>query len=85
MVKPLVFCDNVSSVLMAHNPVQHARSKHLEIDLFFVREKVINGTVKVTHIASENQLTYLFTESLAQSRFQFMKDKLNVMKPYSPP
>lgn len=38
--KPLVHCDNLSVVLLTANPVLHARTKHLELDLFFVREKV---------------------------------------------
>jgi hypothetical protein len=39
----VVFCDNVSSVYMASNPVQHRRTKHIEIDIHFVREKVSLG------------------------------------------
>lgn len=38
--KPLVQCDNLSTVLLTANPVLHARTKHLELDLFFVHEKV---------------------------------------------
>nr|KYP45979.1 hypothetical protein KK1_032476 [Cajanus cajan] len=37
---PIAFCDNMSTVALAHNPVLHARTKHMELDLFFVREKV---------------------------------------------
>lgn len=39
---PAIFCDNQSTIAMAHNLVLHARTKHMEIDLFFVREKVLN-------------------------------------------
>lgn len=37
---PLVWCDNLSTVLLSANPIQHARTKHIELDLYFVREKV---------------------------------------------
>jgi len=38
---PIVLCDNSSAVQLAHNPVLHARTKHMELDVFFVREKVL--------------------------------------------
>lgn len=38
---PMVFCDNMSTVALAHNPVLHSRTKQMELDLFFVREKVM--------------------------------------------
>lgn len=38
--KPAIYCDNLSIVHMTANPILHARTKHLELDLFFVREKV---------------------------------------------
>ena len=39
----LVYCDNISAVYMSANPVQHQRTKHIEIDLHFVREHVALG------------------------------------------
>jgi hypothetical protein len=46
----IVYCDNISSVYMASNLVQHHRTKHIEIDIHFVREKVALGEVRVFHI-----------------------------------
>ena len=43
----LVYCDNVSSVYLSTNPVQHQRTKHVEIDLHFVRDRVAIGDVRV--------------------------------------
>ncbi|KAJ9565778.1 LOW QUALITY PROTEIN: hypothetical protein OSB04_001744, partial [Centaurea solstitialis] len=45
----VVFCDNVSVIYLASNPVQHQRTKHVEIDLHFVRERVAIGHVRVLH------------------------------------
>jgi hypothetical protein len=39
----MVFCDNVSTVYMSRNPVHHKRTKHIELDIHFVREKVALG------------------------------------------
>jgi hypothetical protein len=45
-----VYCDNVSDVYLSTNPVQHQRTKHVEIDFHFVREKVAIGQVRVLHV-----------------------------------
>ncbi|GKA52759.1 ribonuclease H-like domain-containing protein [Tanacetum coccineum] len=48
----LVYCDNVSAVYMYANPVQHQRTKHIEIDIHFVRDMVTVGQVRVLHVPS---------------------------------
>ncbi|GJY81605.1 ribonuclease H-like domain-containing protein [Tanacetum coccineum] len=48
----LVYCDNVSAVYMSANPVQHQRSKHIEIGIHFVRDNVAAGHVRVLHVPS---------------------------------
>ncbi|GJZ66040.1 ribonuclease H-like domain-containing protein [Tanacetum coccineum] len=48
----LIYCDNVSAVYMSANPVQHLRTKHIEIDIQFVRDKVAARHVRVLHVPS---------------------------------
>ncbi|GKC22047.1 ribonuclease H-like domain-containing protein [Tanacetum coccineum] len=48
----LVYCDNVSAVYMSANPVQHQRTKHIEIEIHFVCDKVAAGHVRVLHVTS---------------------------------
>jgi hypothetical protein len=49
---PILGCDNVSALALASNPVYHGRTKHIEIDYHFVREKVINGDISVKYIST---------------------------------
>ena len=51
-VATVIYCDNVSAVYMTANPVHHRRTKHIEIDIHFVREKVALGEVRVLHVPS---------------------------------
>ncbi|XP_071714860.1 uncharacterized mitochondrial protein AtMg00810-like [Rutidosis leptorrhynchoides] len=46
----IVLCDNISAIHLSGNPVQHQRTKHIEMDIHFVREKVARGQVRVLHI-----------------------------------
>nr|GEX13201.1 NBS-containing resistance-like protein [Tanacetum cinerariifolium] len=53
----LVYYDNVSTVYMSANPVQHQRTKHIEIDIHFVRDFIASGQVHVLHVPSRFQVT----------------------------
>lgn len=76
----LVFCDNISSVYMSNNPVQHQRTKHIEIDLHFVREKVAMGQVKVLHVPSSLQYADIFTKGLPTTLFNEFRHSLTVRR-----
>jgi histone deacetylase 1/2 len=75
---PIVLCDNQSAVALAHNPILHARTKHMEIDLFFVREKVLAKQLQVLHIPGTDQWADLFTKPLSAAQFLNLRHKLNV-------
>ena len=65
----LVYCDNVSAVYLSTNPVQHQRTKHVEIDLHFVRDRVAIGDVRVLHVPTTSQFADIFTNGLPSSTF----------------
>nr|GEV39507.1 ribonuclease H-like domain-containing protein [Tanacetum cinerariifolium] len=62
----LVYCDNVNVVYLSCNPVQHQRTKHIEIDIHFVHDLVAAGQVLVLHVPSRYQLVYIFTKGLSR-------------------
>ncbi|GJZ18524.1 ribonuclease H-like domain-containing protein [Tanacetum coccineum] len=66
----LVYCDNVSVVYMSANPVQHQRTKHIEIDSHFVRDMVTVGQVRVLHVPSCFQNADIFTKGLPFALFE---------------
>jgi hypothetical protein len=55
----MVSCDNISSVYMSRNPVHHRCTKHIELNIHFVREKVAIGELRVMHVPSARQLAAL--------------------------
>jgi hypothetical protein len=76
----LVYCDNISAVYLSNNPVQHQRTKHVEIDLHFVREKVVIGQVRVLHVPTTSQFTDVFTKGLPSSVFEEFRSSLNICR-----
>ena len=74
----IVYCDNVSAAYLLTNPVQHQRTKHIEIDLHFVRDKVAAGAVRVLHVPTSSQYVDIFTKGLPTSVFTEFRSSLNV-------
>jgi hypothetical protein len=73
-----VYCDNISAVYMTSNPVQHQRTKHIEIDLHFIREQVVIGDLRALHVPTTSQYADIFTKGLPSSVFTEFRTSLNV-------
>ncbi|GJZ55433.1 ribonuclease H-like domain-containing protein [Tanacetum coccineum] len=74
----LVYCDNVSAVYLSSNPVQHQRTKHIEIDIHFVRDLVAAGHIRVLHVPSRYQFADIFTKGLPSALFEEFRSSLSV-------
>lgn len=79
-ITPIIFCHNQRAVAIANNPVLHARTKHMDIDIFFVREKVLSKQLVVHHILALDQWADALTKPLSPTRFLFLRTKLNVLE-----
>jgi hypothetical protein len=75
----VVFCDNISAVYMSTNPVHHRRTKHIELDIHFVREKVALGELRVVHVPTTQQLADIMTKGLPTVSFQSFRSSLCVL------
>ena len=74
----LVYYDNVSAVYLSTNSIQHQRTKHVEIDLHFVCDRVAIGDVRVLHVPTTSQFADIFTKGLPSSTFSEFRSSLNV-------
>lgn len=77
----LVYCDNVNVVYLTGNPIQQHYTKHVEIDIHFVHDKVQLGHVCILHVASSQQFAYIFTKGLLAPMFKDSVSNLNVRSP----
>lgn len=76
----IIWCDNMSAGSLALNPVYHARTKHIEIDAHFMREKVLAKQLEVRYVPSHDQVADCLTKSLSHNHFRYLRSKLGMVQ-----
>jgi hypothetical protein len=74
-----LLCDNESAICMADNPVEHSRTKHIDIRHNFLRDHQQKRDIEVFYVSTENQLADIFTKPLDESTFCKLRSELNVL------
>uniref|UniRef100_A0A2N9IBP1 Integrase catalytic domain-containing protein n=1 Tax=Fagus sylvatica TaxID=28930 RepID=A0A2N9IBP1_FAGSY len=84
-VSPMkLYCDNKAACDIAHNPVQHDRTKHVEVDRHFIKEKLEEKLIEVPHVRSQDQLADVLTKAVSNQAFNGCLDKLGMSDIYAP-
>jgi hypothetical protein len=84
-VNPMkLYCDNKAACDIAHNPVQHDRTKHVEVDRYFIKEKLEEKLIEVPHVRSQDQLADVLTKALSNQTFNDCLNKLGMSDIYAP-
>ncbi len=76
----VIYCDNISSILLANNPVYQARTKHIEVHYHFIREKVITKEIDLIHVSTEDQVVDIFTKALGTNKLRKFRKMLGVLE-----
>ena len=72
-------CDNTSAINISKNPVQHARTKHIEIRHHFLRDNVEKKLVEMKFIGTSNQIADIFTKALNREPFESLRLQLGMI------
>ncbi|GJT90384.1 copia protein [Tanacetum coccineum] len=77
-----MYCDSKSAIAISCNPVQHSKTKHIDIRYHFIKEHVEKGTVELYFVGTEYQLADLFTKALPKERFEYLVHRIADVHPH---
>ena len=80
-----LLCDKKATISIAKNPIHHDRTKHIELDRHFIKEKVEVGIVNLTYIPTVSQTADILTKALPRWTFEKLKSKLGMLDIHCPP
>jgi hypothetical protein len=76
----VIYCDNINNILLANNPVYHAKTKHIEVHYHFIREKVIAKEIDFIHVNTEDQVVDIFTKALGTNKLKKYRKMFGVLE-----
>ncbi|KAL9411546.1 hypothetical protein AB3S75_045191 [Citrus x aurantiifolia] len=79
-----IYCDNKAAISIAHNPVLHDRTKHIEVDKHFIKEKIESGVICVPYVPTTQQIADILTQGLHKGHFELLVSKLAMEDIYKP-
>ena len=79
-----LLCDNKAAMSMAHNPVQHDKTKHIEVDRHFIKENLEAGIIWIPFVTTKEQTADILTKGLFRQVFEKMIDKLGMYDIHAP-
>jgi hypothetical protein len=76
----VIYCDNINNILLANNPIYHARTKHIEVHYHFIREKVLVKEIDFIHVSIEDQVVDIFTKGLGTNKLKKFRKMFGVLE-----
>ena len=80
----LLYCDNKAAIAIVNNPVQHDRTKHVEVDRHFIKDHLNQGIINLPFVSSQTQLADILTKAVSGKMFHSSLGKLGLIDIHSP-
>jgi hypothetical protein len=74
-----LLCDNESAIHMVDNPIEHSRTKHIDIQYHFLRDHQQKRDIEIAYVSTHNQLADIFIKPLDEKTFSKLRNELNIL------
>ena len=81
MKKVPIYCDSSSAIAISHNPIQHTRTKHIDIRYHFLKDNVLKNRIEFIFVTSTEEVADVFTKALDDKDFTHFLKELGMMNP----
>ena len=75
----IIHCDNTSAINISKNPVEHSRTKHIDIRHHFIRDLVENKIIRLEHVGTDRQLADIMTKALDAITYEMVRVAIGVI------
>ena len=79
-----IYCDNKAAISIAHNPFFHDKTKHVEVDKHFIKEKLDSGLICMSYVSTKEQVADILTKGLNKRQFEDLISKLALEHIFKP-
>jgi hypothetical protein len=76
----VIYCDNISNILLANNPVYHVKTKHIEVHYHFIKEKVLAREINLIHVSTKDQVVDILIKALSIDKLKRFKKMFGVLE-----
>jgi hypothetical protein len=74
-----LLCDSESDIKIAYHPVQHSKTKHIEIQNHFIKDHVVHDDIELSYVCTKDQLDDIFMKPLDEARFGYTRNELTII------
>ena len=81
MLRIPIYCDSESAIAISHNPIQHSKTKHIELRYHFIKDHILKGNIELIFVPTHEEIADVFTKALDSTKLNTFLQMLGMMNP----
>ena len=81
MLQIPIYCDSEIAIAISHNPIQHSKTKHIELRYHFIKDHILKGNIELIFVHTHEEIADVFTKALDSTKLNTFLQMLGMMNP----